>query len=341
MVMKAADSLWWAVRVGMPLPDLVTVRSRWRGFARAVVPAVAGVVGVGNGVPGRTEVFYHARSPGAPLLSHLDASASASASAVGDPGHLLQAFAQVRDPRSARGVRWPVATVPALMAAATAAGCVLLDDVTAWIAEAPREVLIACGCRRDAFGLAVAPHPKTVTRLVERLDAQEAADVAGRVLARGSDLPSAAYPIDGPVPQVALAADGKAVRGAAGADGMVPYLLALATHAAGEVVGEVAIGPKTNEVRHEALCCIPDAVRRNSEECSWARWLPETSSEFLPAAPGIQRSASRRTLGFRQFSFRHITRAPRYYIPRSSVRRAAPHADRPETREVPSDPVDK
>ena len=46
----------------------------------------------------------------------------------------------------------------------------------------------------------------------------------------------------------AIAVDGKAVRGAAGDDGLIPYLLAAVTHGAGTVLAERLIGPKTNEV---------------------------------------------------------------------------------------------
>ena len=47
----------------------------------------------------------------------------------------------------------------------------------------------------------------------------------------------------------AIAIDGKAVRGAIGPDGMIPYLLAAATHGdAAVVIAERLIGPKTNEV---------------------------------------------------------------------------------------------
>jgi hypothetical protein len=42
--------------------------------------------------------------------------------------------------------------------------------------------------------------------------------------------------------------DGKAVRGAAGDDGLIPYMLAAATHGSGLVLAERLIGPKTNEV---------------------------------------------------------------------------------------------
>jgi hypothetical protein len=59
------------------------------------------------------------------------------------------------------------------------------------------------------------------------------------------------FPAGGPVLQPAMAVDGKALRGAIGDGGLVPYLLAAATRGAiGQtaVVAERLIGPKTNEV---------------------------------------------------------------------------------------------
>ncbi len=57
-----------------------------------------------------------------------------------------------------------------------------------------------------------------------------------------------AFPVAGPGWLPAIAADGKAMRGAIGPDGQVPYLLAAAVHGAGTVIAERLIGPKTNEV---------------------------------------------------------------------------------------------
>jgi hypothetical protein len=56
------------------------------------------------------------------------------------------------------------------------------------------------------------------------------------------------FPIAAPAPLPAIAVDGKAVRGAVGPDGLVPYLLAAATHENAAVIAERLIGPKTNEV---------------------------------------------------------------------------------------------
>lgn len=49
--------------------------------------------------------------------------------------------------------------------------------------------------------------------------------------------------------------DGKAARGAAGEDGLIPYLLAVYTHGTGMVPGEHLIGPKTDEVQSLLRCC--------------------------------------------------------------------------------------
>jgi hypothetical protein len=48
--------------------------------------------------------------------------------------------------------------------------------------------------------------------------------------------------------QPAIAVDGKAMRGAIGPDGQVPYLLAAATHGESVVIAERLVGAKSNEV---------------------------------------------------------------------------------------------
>jgi predicted transposase YbfD/YdcC len=140
------------------------------------------------------------------------------------------------------------------------AGQIELADITAWVAAAPQELLAATGARRNAAGGYVAPHPDTIERVFEALDGQDLADAAGRhLMARhlsahpvpdcepGAD-PWAAGPDGKPRLRHGLAVDGKAMRGAPGADGKIPYQLAVATHVDTVVVGERAIGPKSGEV---------------------------------------------------------------------------------------------
>ncbi len=179
-------------------------------------------------------------------LRELASRAAALAAASG--GSLLECFAAVPDPRDPRGKRHPLPAVLVLCLAAVLCGNTELEDVTAWAHAAPQEVLAAAGARRDALGARVAPHPDTVVRVLSALGAQGVADHAGAYLARRAHPGPVAFPLAGPGWLPAIAVDGKAVRGAAGPDGLIPYLLAAAVHSTGTVLAERLIGPKTNEV---------------------------------------------------------------------------------------------
>ena len=179
-------------------------------------------------------------------LAELAARAAALSAASG--GNLLECFVAVPDPRDPRGIRHSLPCVLALCTAAVLCGNTAIEDVTAWVHAAPQEVLAAAGARRDALGMRVAPHPETVVRIFTALGAQALAGHAGAYLARRARPGPVAFPVAGPGWLPAIAADGKAVRGAAGEDGLIPYLLAAVTHGAGAVLAERLIGAKTNEV---------------------------------------------------------------------------------------------
>jgi predicted transposase YbfD/YdcC len=179
-------------------------------------------------------------------LGELASRAAALAAASG--GNLLECFAAVPDPRDPRGKRHSLPSVLALCTAAVLCGNTGVEDVTAWAHAAPQEVLAAAGARRNALGARVAPHPDTVVRVLSALGAQGVADHAGAYLARGAHPGHVTFPVAGPGWLPAVAVDGKAVRGAAGDDGLIPYLLAAAVHDAGMVLAGRLIGPKTNEV---------------------------------------------------------------------------------------------
>ncbi len=163
-------------------------------------------------------------------------------------GNLRECFAAVPDPRCPRGIRHPLAAVLTLCTGAVLCGNTAMEDVTAWVHAAPQEVLAAAGTRRDALVMCVPPHPDTVVRIFTGLGAQALADHAGAYLARRAHPGPVTFSMARPGWLPAIAVDGKAVRGAAGADGLVPYLLAAAVHGTGTVTAERLIGPKTNEV---------------------------------------------------------------------------------------------
>lgn len=163
-------------------------------------------------------------------------------------GGLLGCFESVPDPRAPRGIRHSLVSIVAMCAAAVLCGCAGLVEVTAWVGSADRRVPAGLGCRRDAAGALTPPHPGTITRVFALLGAQSPAGHTGVFPARRAGLAPAVFPIDAPAWLPAIAVDGKAVRGAVGPDGQIPYLLAAATHQGCAVIAERLIGPKTNEV---------------------------------------------------------------------------------------------
>ena len=161
---------------------------------------------------------------------------------------LLECFAGVADPRSERGVRHSLPTILGLCTAAVLCGCVTLVEITDWVTHADPQLLGALGVRRDHSGRYTPPHPDTIERVFAALGAQGLADQLGAYLGRQAGLGPVAAPVAGPALLPALAIDGKAVKGAIGADGQIPYLLAAATHSDSAVIAERLIGAKTNEV---------------------------------------------------------------------------------------------
>ena len=169
-------------------------------------------------------------------------------------GGLLECFAGVADPRSTRGIRHALSTILGLCTAAVLSGCVTLVEITDWVTHADQELLGALGARHDPTGRCVPPHPDTIERVFRALGAQGLADQLGAYLGRRAGLGPVGAPLAGPALLPALAIDGKAVRGAIGDDGQIPYLLAAATHTDSAVIAERLIGAKTNEVpEFEAL----------------------------------------------------------------------------------------
>lgn len=141
-----------------------------------------------------------------------------------------------------------MSSILGLATAAVAAGQTLLVEITDWIGAADQGLLAAMGCRRNGLGRFVAPHKDTVERVFAALGAHDLASAVSAHQLKGTNIRPTGAPIGGPVLLPAIAFDGKAMRGAVGAEGKIPYLPAAATHAGCTVIAERAIGPKTNEV---------------------------------------------------------------------------------------------
>jgi predicted transposase YbfD/YdcC len=157
----------------------------------------------------------------------------------------------------------PVAAVLTLCAGAVVAGMRSFTAIAGWVADTPlgllRQVYHRCGKP------ALAPSKGTIWQVVTHavaasLDAAVGAWLAGRagidITGEPDPRPVAAHQPgcrgeatehrDRPV--VWLAVDGKRVRGAVGADGAAPHLLAAATHQQGLVLAQIDVHHKTNEI---------------------------------------------------------------------------------------------
>lgn len=188
-----------------------------------------------------------------PLPSPVDAAVAvlvgrAGALARASGGNLTDCFAAVPDPRHRRGIRHSLPTILGLATAAVLSGCVTLTEITCWVTAAPGDLLAALGCWRDRRGRRRPPHPDTIERVFAGLGAQHLAGHLGAYLAGRAGIAPVGAPIAGPVLLPAIAVDGKAMRGAVGPDGLIPYLLAAATHDNATVIAERLVGAKSNEV---------------------------------------------------------------------------------------------
>jgi predicted transposase YbfD/YdcC len=198
------------------------------------------------------------------VVSDPDVRGRLAAAAVEGP-ELLGRFAGISDGRSDQGRDHPVAVVLTLCAAAVLAGMRSFTAIAGWIADVPAELLALLYSTppRTPGG----PSKTTLWRILTGIDAaavdaaigswlaeqaRHAAAAAGAsTAARAPDTDPAdradrADGADGAL--LAVAVDGKTVRGAVADDGAQVHLLAAATHGDQLVLGQVEVGAKTNEI---------------------------------------------------------------------------------------------
>lgn len=148
---------------------------------------------------------------------------------------LLDALAAVPDPRDRRGVRYPLNGLLALAVTATVAGCRSLAAIGQWAADADADALASFG-----LGEAGVPDESTLRKLFARLDA----DALDRAL--GAWMWTRTFTVGD---RRVIALDGKTVRGArTRTGGRPPHLVAAFDHAAGVILGQVAVDTKSNEI---------------------------------------------------------------------------------------------
>jgi predicted transposase YbfD/YdcC len=190
------------------------------------------------------------------VVSDPDVRGRLATAAVEGP-ELLRRFAGISDGRSDQGRDHPVAVVLTLCAAAVLAGMRSFTAIAGWVADVPAEL---------RAWLYLTPTPgepskTTLWRVLTGVDAAAVDAAIGSWLAERAQHATAAAaastaarapdtdPTDGADGELlAVAVDGKTVRGAVAADGAQVHLLAAATHGDQLVLGQVDVGAKTNEI---------------------------------------------------------------------------------------------
>ena len=148
-------------------------------------------------------------------------------------GGLLEILAGVPDPRARRGVRHRVVSVLAISVAAVLAGARAYTVIAEWAGEQSEQVLATLGVTGRV------PSEATIRRVLAAVDAAILAAAVGAFVWTRSTVSSG---------RRVIAIDGKSLRGAGGAQGVLPHLVAALDHATGTVLAQLATLAKSNEI---------------------------------------------------------------------------------------------
>lgn len=215
---------------------------------------------------------------------------------AGEERDLVAALGAVPDPRRRRGVRYGLVAVLAMVVCAVCAGMRSFAVIAEWGQDLTPQ-------RRRRLGLGDrAPDGATIWRILtgldaDCLDAAIGAWLAGRlaVVVSTSDIEI------GRARRRVLAVDGKAVRGAKGANGRAVHLMAALDHGLGVVLAQVDVDGKTNEIPRfsvlldqiadlQDVVVTADAMHAQREH---AQYLHSRGGHYLITVKGNQPSLRR------------------------------------------------
>lgn len=148
-------------------------------------------------------------------------------------GGLFEILGGIPDPRKARGVRHKIQGLTATAICAALAGMRSITSMAEWAAELPKETLLRLGSKRGK-----PPSERTLRRFFAAVDVAELDRQTGQWVAQQRKL----------LPGTGLAMDGKTVRGSSDGEKAAIHLLSAIVHGSGEVVAQVSVGAKTNEI---------------------------------------------------------------------------------------------
>ncbi|MEV6815078.1 ISAs1 family transposase [Micromonospora sp. NPDC051296] len=167
---------------------------------------------------------------------------------TGQVAALAGVFAQVTDPRKARGVRHRLAAVLTVLTLGLLCGARNFRQAADRVAELPQALLAAAGARRHpVLGIRVPPGRDTLRRLVEAVDAAVVDRLVCGWLAARLDT----------VAGCGLAIDGKSVRNSGGGHGVDVQLFSAMRRDTAVTVAQVQVPADTTEVTQVAALLDP------------------------------------------------------------------------------------
>jgi predicted transposase YbfD/YdcC len=214
---------------------------------------------------------------GSSLLSN----AGDSAGQECDISGLLEMLGTVTDRRSRRGRIYGLAFVLAVSLVAVLAGATNFRQIRDQVTDLPQSLLALLGSKwcyfRGAFGW---PSERTIRRVLENIDADELDRVAGMWLRHNTR---------GDRETVALAIDGKVLRGAWTDENETFTLFSAMIHGAGVTVAQVAVPADTNEMTQvEALLdTVPRPAGRQVVVTMDAAHTQKNTAEYLAGKRGF------------------------------------------------------
>ena len=152
-------------------------------------------------------------------------------------GVLLEILAQVPDPRKAKGKRHPLSAILGLAVLAIMCGYRSYSTIAEW-----GRTYSCALVKRLGFTHAKTPCAATLHNLFKRLDIAKLEQVLTQWTTE--TLQSVPQATD----RVALAIDGKQLKGSAGQNATVSHLLSVVSHQLGVTIAQKAVDTKTNEI---------------------------------------------------------------------------------------------
>jgi predicted transposase YbfD/YdcC len=172
----------------------------------------------------------------------------------GEHAGLLHALTAVPDPRSPRGLRYPLAGLLAVAVCAVMAGASSVAAIADWLHDLDDIARARLGFVRGV------PATTTVWRLLIRLDADLLATILAGWLRTRPRPPDQPDQPRRPRYRQVIAIDGKTLRGARRADGSQVHLLSALDTSTGIVLAQVTVNAKSNEI--PAFTPLLDAIEQ-------------------------------------------------------------------------------